>query len=128
VRGLALILGLGLVAALGAACDGQDEGGAVPSPMPTAAGAVATGVPLDDYPRPVQAAVADLAERLNVEPVEVEVVEVQPLDWPDACLALARPDEACAQVITPGYRVLLSAEGRRYEYHTDLETAVRLAE
>jgi hypothetical protein len=34
----------------------------------------------------------------------------------------------CAQVVTPGYRVLLSAEGRRYEYHTDLETAVRLAE
>jgi len=126
VRVLVLILGLGLLAALGAACGAEDEGGVVPSPTPTAVDGAATRVPLDGYPRPVQAAVADLAERLNLEPVEVEVVEVQPLDWPDACLGAARPREVCAQVVTPGYRVILSAEGRQYEYHTDLGTALRL--
>jgi len=126
VRVLVLLLGLGLLAALGAACGAEDEGDVVPSPTPTAVGGAATGVPLDGYPRPVREAVADLAERLNLEPVEVEVVEVQPLDWPDACRGAVRPREVCAQVVTPGYRVILSAEGRQYEYHTDLGTALRL--
>jgi hypothetical protein len=126
VRALVVFLGLGVVATLGAACGAGEEGGVVPSPTATVAGGGATGVPLEEYPEPVQAAVADLAERLGLEPGEIEVVEVEPVDWPDACLGAALEREVCAQVVTPGYRVVLSAGDREYEYHTDLETAVRL--
>jgi hypothetical protein len=46
------------------------------------------------------------------------IVSVEAVDWPDACLGAARPDEACAQVITPGYRVIVEQSGATIEYHT----------
>lgn len=46
------------------------------------------------------------------------IVSVERTSWPDSCLGLARPDEVCAQVITPGYRVMVSLGGRQLEYHT----------
>ncbi len=126
MRAFLVIVCLGLVATLGAACGAEDEDGVVPSPTATVAGGGGTGVPLDEYPEPVEAAVADLAERLGLEPGEIEVAEVEPVDWPDACLGAALEREVCAQVVTPGYRVILSAGDREYEYHTDLASAVRL--
>jgi hypothetical protein len=50
---------------------------------------------------------------------EVEVIAVEPMEWPDACLGLAGPDEFCAQVITPGYEVTLKVEGQEYVFRTD---------
>ena len=49
-------------------------------------------------------------------------------EWPDSCLGLARPDEVCAQVITPGYRVAVSRGGEELEYHTDLHGGTRLVQ
>ncbi len=52
---------------------------------------------------------------------EFDVIEVRAVDWNDACLGVGRAEGiACAQVITPGYVVLLwsSAHGQR-EFHTD---------
>lgn len=61
----------------------------------------------------------DLAERLEIQAVEIEVLQVFEHDWSDACLGVHYPDQACAQVITPGFVVKLSAQGREYTYHTD---------
>ena len=44
---------------------------------------------------------------------------VEFVEWPDACLGIAQRDVACAEVITPGYRIILEANGATYEYHTD---------
>ena len=43
------------------------------------------------------------------------------MQWngPNSCLGVSSPDAMCAQVITPGYRVVLEANGRQYEYHTN---------
>lgn len=60
------------------------------------------------------AAKLDLATELLVSVVGFEAVQ-----WPDSCLGISSPDVMCAQVITPGYRVLLQAGGKQYEYHTD---------
>ncbi|MBI5284919.1 MAG: hypothetical protein HY874_07465 [Chloroflexi bacterium] len=43
---------------------------------------------------------------------------VEQVDWPDACLGVAEPNQVCAQVITPGYRVVVERSGGRIEYHT----------
>lgn len=45
------------------------------------------------------------------------IISVEAVDWPDACLGAARPDEACAQVITPGYRIVIDEGGAMIEYH-----------
>lgn len=70
-----------------------------------------------------------LMQQLQVDADEIEIVSVEAVEWPDACLGVYNEDELCAQVITPGYRVILEAEGRTYEYHTNADgTSIRLAE
>ena len=79
---------------------------------------------LEDYPPAVWAAIEDLALRLEISPDQVQVISFQGEEWPDSCLGLAASDEMCLQVITPGYRVLLSVDGQRYEYHTNQSGSV----
>jgi hypothetical protein len=67
----------------------------------------------------VRAAINDLAARLKIAPDNVQVVSVQAMDWPDTSLGCPQPGMFYAQVITPGYRIVLSAEGDQFEYHAD---------
>ncbi|NPV07244.1 MAG: hypothetical protein HPY83_04680 [Anaerolineae bacterium] len=62
---------------------------------------------------------ADLARRLGVPESQVEVLEVHPVEWPDASLGCPEPGKVYAAVITPGFRILLQVAGRRYEYRSD---------
>jgi hypothetical protein len=64
------------------------------------------------------AAIADLAERLRNED-QITVKSIEFVEWPDSCLGITKRDIACAEIITPGFRVLLEANGQTYEYHTD---------
>jgi hypothetical protein len=73
----------------------------------------------EEYPPAVIAARQDLSQSLGIPADQIEVVSHEEVEWPDACLGLAEPDEMCAQVITPGWRVILNAEGQQFEYHTD---------
>jgi hypothetical protein len=45
--------------------------------------------------------------------------KVVPMTWPDAALGCPEPDRMYAQVLTPGYVVLLSCRQDEYEYRTD---------
>lgn len=77
-----------------------------------------------------QAAIAaeqQLADRLNVDAGEIRQVIVEPETWPDACLGLEIEGQACAEVQTPGYRVLLEANDEICEYRTDELGTVRFA-
>ena len=49
---------------------------------------------------------------------DASLVAVEQVDWPDACLGAAEPGQVCAQVITPGYRIVVERAGGRIEYHT----------
>ena len=51
------------------------------------------------------------------EQIQIEMVEQR--DWPDACLGLPNPDEACAEVITPGWLVVVDVGGTEYRYRVD---------
>jgi len=44
------------------------------------------------------------------------LTSVEVVDWPDRCLGAPREDEVCAQVITPGYRIVLEQGGETAEY------------
>jgi len=61
------------------------------------------------------AAAAELGLGLDT----VRIVSVEKVDWPDPCLGVPDPLELCAQVITPGYRIVLNANGQQVIYHTD---------
>ena len=71
---------------------------------------------------------ADLAERMQIDPDAIKLVSVEAVEWPDGCLGVQTPGVMCTMVITPGYRVILEAGGKQYEYHTNASgDAVRLA-
>lgn len=69
-----------------------------------------------------------LAAQLGILPEDIRIVSYEKVNWPDACLGIQTAGLMCAQVITPGFRVLLEAQGKRYDFHTDLSGSdVRLA-
>lgn len=63
----------------------------------------------------------DLARTLGVSPDEIEVVSVEEVMWRSSALGCEKPGEMYLQVITPGYKIVLSAAGQPYEYHTDTQ-------
>ena len=60
-----------------------------------------------------------LAKELGIDSGAITVASSEAVEWPDACLGVTGADEMCAQVITPGYKIVLSANGNTYTYHTD---------
>jgi len=75
--------------------------------------------PQTPLPPAVSAAVEHLAGELSVSPQEVTVVSFEAVQWPDASLGCPQAGMAYAQVVTPGYLVLLEVGGRQVEVHTD---------
>ncbi len=102
-----------------------------PSILPTEAAPDAAAWPTGDQWKnaPVAAlnAAADLAQRLKIDVNTIVLVSAEEVEWSDACLGIQQPEVMCAQVITPGYKVILEANGQQYEYHTNASgSAVRL--
>lgn len=62
---------------------------------------------------------AEAAREADVTFDAVRVLESEAVTWPDSGLGCSGPDESTLQVLTPGYRVVLDAGGRRLEYRGD---------
>ena len=89
----------------------------------------ATDMLLENFPEAeaaVSAAKQALAERLNVEASTIILVSIEEVQWADSCLGVTLPDLACAQVITPGYKIIFDVGGNPHELHTD-ETGEAIA-
>lgn len=87
----------------------------LPQPPPAGvAGPVAQPAPDSS----VDAAVADLAAWLEVDPATIAVVTVDEVTWRDSSLGCPEPDRAYLQVLTPGLRIILAAGDSTYEYHS----------
>ena len=63
--------------------------------------------------------IAAIAEDLGVPVETVQVVSMEPRNWPDSSLGCPQPDMLYAQVVTPGYLVLVDVSGEQIEYHAD---------
>lgn len=66
----------------------------------------------------------DLAQRLDIAPADVKVLQTQKKNWPDTSLGCPVPGKVYAQVITPGFLIVLGASGRNYNYHANLKEFV----
>lgn len=98
-----MVLALGL-----AACS--------PTNMPDPGNAT---LPADVPPQAVMEAVNRLSEQLGVSVEDIEIREFEQVEWPDACLGIPQEGQACAQVVTPGFRVALEVNGEQYEFRSD---------
>ncbi len=68
----------------------------------------------------IKRARVDLARRLGVSEKEIKEDAVEQADFPDMALGAPVEDEMSGQMITPGWRIRLSAGGQGgYEYRAN---------
>jgi Ferritin-like domain len=86
-----------------------------------AAGPISTPSMVGTPVAPAAAApvIAAIAADLGVSPESVQLITFESRDWPDSSLGCPQPDMLYAQVVTPGYLVVVEVAGERIEYHTD---------
>lgn len=70
--------------------------------------------------------VKDLSKKIGAPTSDIAGVAQEDVTWPDSCLGCVKTGETCAQVLTPGYRIVLRVRDATYEYHTNRGDRVRL--
>ena len=90
----------------------------------SAEGAPAGSIHNLPVPEAVRVARAKAASQAGVAVGQAVALEVANRQWPNSCLGLAGPEEMCAQVITPGYRIVVSAGGKQFIYRTNMSGSV----
>jgi hypothetical protein len=60
---------------------------------------------------------ADLADRLGLDPAEVNVISSGPVTWRSGALGCPKPGMNYTQALVPGFRIILQAEKTTYHYH-----------
>ena len=73
-----------------------------------------------------RAAAKALGDKINAPVDSIVGVSQDETTWNDSCLGCAQTGENCAQVVTPGYRIVLRVSDATYEYHTDLGGRAKL--
>jgi hypothetical protein len=64
----------------------------------------------------IDAAIADAASRADVDPSAVTVISTEARTWPSGALGCPEPGYLYTDMLTPGYRVVVEAGGREYDY------------
>lgn len=67
----------------------------------------------------VQRAKKDLAQRLDISENEIQLASVAEKEFPDMSLGAPVEDEMSAQMISSGWQINLSADGKPFEYRAD---------
>jgi hypothetical protein len=62
-------------------------------------------------------AIKDLAAKLAIPADSIKLLESGEATWPDASLGMPEPGRMYAQMLTEGFRIVLEAGGKKYEYH-----------
>jgi hypothetical protein len=112
------------IAATAQTADGSDPGDMVsqPADLPALPQVRPGGLLANRSPDAVIGlARSHAAELAGVAPDQVDVVSVQPVEWPDFSLGCPNllPHFAVAQVTVPGFIVQLDVAGTPMTYHTD---------
>src|SRR6185503_3704203 len=60
-----------------------------------------------------------ISESMGVAAENIEIKNVEKMDWPNGCLGLPEGDEACVEAITPGWLLTFNVDGQEYRYRVD---------
>jgi hypothetical protein len=74
---------------------------------------------LVDLTSPQQAAIASLSSTLNLAAEQIKVISTQAVIWPNGCMGVQRMGVMCTNQQVPGFVVLLEANSKQYELHTN---------
>ena len=74
---------------------------------------------IDPKEFPNQASLAGQFQSFFIDPDQVKILDSNMVEWPDTCLGIEQPGVDCIPQSTPGYAVLLEADGLKFAYHSD---------
>ncbi len=127
-RGVRWLVAAAIVSSAG--CDGADDTTTVATTSSSEASLTDTAAPtpatgslfaagdIDSGLQPwIDAATADLAIRLGVDPARIEAVSAVLVVWPDSSLGCPEPDTAYDPTPTDGALIELGAIDEVYRYH-----------
>ena len=80
----------------------------------------------EDLDALVMLAIFDLNLKTGIDPAKIETESTEEFNFSDASLGIEEPGADYAQVITPGYIIILKADGQTYEYHASGERVVQV--
>lgn len=76
------------------------------------------------YAPPIEAARQRVALDTGIDFNNITVVSFELTEWKDSCLGVQLPDQICDEVIIPGYKVNMIANGKAYEAHTNMDASI----
>ena len=86
------------------------EGNEVPMPeLPSVPSGALEGL--------VEQAMQDLSKRLSISIDQIKVIQARAVTWSDSSLGCPKPGMMYLMVLSPGYQIILRAEGRDFNYH-----------
>jgi hypothetical protein len=95
------------------------------TPEPSEVDETPQEMPQPGIPNPSAAAsnraAVNLADQLGIDVGKVQIVSVEQVEWPDSSLGCPQPGQSYLMVITPGFRIILEANGEQVEYHADTQ-------
>jgi len=104
-------------AALLVACNDESEGDGAPAKIPFVPGQGSeeklTGTERDI----AQLAIDALAADLQIAKDKIAIDTIRAVDWPDSSIGCPQPGRAYLQVVTPGHKITLRANGQIYFVH-----------
>lgn len=77
-----------------------------------------THIPVDLTPAQL-AALSALSEITGLSADKISLVSTEAVTWPDGCLGVQRLGVMCTQAEVEGFKILLEAEDKQYEFHTN---------
>jgi len=72
----------------------------------------------------IEKAKADLAQQLAISVTEINLTEATSVTWSDSSLGCPQEGMVYAQVLTPGYLILLEHGGNTFEYHASTSDSI----
>lgn len=95
--------------------DSSPQSAPLPSPADTPTNSVV------ELPSSVEKALKSYLRNEAGIPANQAILQTsEAVDWSNACLDVPpEPEEMCAAVITPGYRVVFNTPQVKYEFHSD---------
>ncbi len=89
-----------------------------PTVLPTQVHPTPTHIPVDLTPAQM-AAIQEVSKKYNLPIDQIDIANTEAVTWPNGCLGVVIPGVLCTDVVTPGFRIMLSASGQQFEIHTN---------
>lgn len=96
-----------------------------PNPSYPNDGSPSSNIPADLTPAQ-NSAVSLLSETLDLPSEQISLISTEAVTWRDGCMGIVRVGVMCTQAEVPGYKVILDADSRKYEIHTNKDGSVAL--